>query len=94
MIVAAIRHPVEDYDRWKTAYDAFGPTQEKYGIAGHAVHQVLGNPNQVVVYHQGKDHEALRRFLDSPELKEAMQGAGVSSEPDIQFVQSLDLAEY
>jgi hypothetical protein len=36
----------------------------------------------------------LRAFLDSAELKEVMQRAGVTGPPDIQFVEVVDFAEY
>jgi hypothetical protein len=37
---------------------------------------------------------SLRAFLDSAELKEGMQRAGVSGAPDIRFVEADDFAEY
>ncbi len=89
-----ITHDVKDYAQWKTAYDAFAKTRKEKGIVGDAVNQVLGKPNSVVVYHQARDFKTLRALLNSAELKGAMERAGVTSAPDVQFVQSLDTAEY
>ncbi len=36
----------------------------------------------------------LRAFIDSAELKETMERAGVAGPPDIQFVEVVDFADY
>jgi len=89
-----VKHPVRDYATWRKSYDAFDDFRKKSGIVGHAVNQEAGHPNQVIVYHQAKDPETLRRFVESPELKDAMEKAGVSGPPEIHFVRSVDFAEY
>jgi len=48
----------------------------------------------VIVYHQANDMASLRAFLDSAELKEGMERAGVAEPPDIRFVEVSDFAEY
>ncbi len=89
-----VTHPVEDYDKWRAAYDDFDAYRKDNGIVGHAVNQELGKPNQVIVYHQANDIETLRKFVDSTELKETMEKAGVAGPPDIQFVQVSEWANY
>jgi hypothetical protein len=37
---------------------------------------------------------SLRTFVDSTELKEVMQRAGVTAPPDIDLIQGVDYAEY
>ena len=87
-------HAVENYATWRTAYDELDSFRSQSGIIGNAVNQQLGKPNQVIVYHQAEQLDALRTFVDSTELKEAMQRAGVVGPPDIQFVHVADCAEY
>jgi len=89
-----VTHAVEDYDVWRAAYDDFGDVRKQNGIVGHAVNQELGNPNEVIVYHQANDMSTLRAFLDSTELKEGMERAGVAEPPTIEFVEVVDFAEY
>lgn len=89
-----VTHAVEDYDTWRAAYDEFDDFRRESGIVGHAVNQEVGKPNQVIVYHQSNDMGSLRNFIDSTELKEAMERAGVAGEPDIHFVEVVDFAEY
>jgi hypothetical protein len=89
-----VKHAVEDYDRWRAGYDAFDDYRRQAGIVGHAVNQEIGNPNQVIVYHQAKDLATLRAFVESNELKEKMQEAGVASAPEIHFVESDEFGDY
>lgn len=88
------RHEVKDYRAWRRIYDQFEKTRVQQGIIGHAVNQVLGNPKQVVVYHQARDLNTLRAFGDSAELKQAMERGGVVGAPDIHFVRSVEITQY
>jgi hypothetical protein len=89
-----VTHRVESFETWRAAYDDFDDHRKQIGIVGHAVNQELGNPNQVIVYHQANDLESLRSFVESAELKQRMQSAGVIGTPDVRFVQVADFAEY
>jgi quinol monooxygenase YgiN len=89
-----VTHAVEAYDAWRAVYDDLDYYRRQKGIVGHAVNQELGKPNQVIVYHQANDLDALRAFVDSTEVKEAMQRAGVLGTPDIRFVQVADFTDY
>jgi hypothetical protein len=89
-----VQHDVEDYDKWRTAYDAFDGYRKENGIVGHAVNQELGKPNSVIIYHQANDLDTLRAFLDSAELKSAMENAGVAGPPTVDFVQVSDFGNY
>jgi len=51
-------------------------------------------PVALFVYHPANDMASLRALLDSTELKEGMERAGVAEPPDIRFVEVSDFAEY
>jgi hypothetical protein len=89
-----VMHSVEDYGSWRVEYDQFDEVRRASGIVGHAVSQEFGNPNHVIVYHQAEDLAALHAFVDSAELANAMQDAGVVGDPDIRFIQIEGFAEY
>ncbi len=89
-----VRHRVEDYDTWRAVYDSFDAARTRAGIGGHAVSRDLENPSRVIVYHQADEVATLREFMKSPELREAMQKAGVTGATDIQFVETTELVEY
>ncbi len=89
-----VMHRVENYETWRAEYDAFDGFRRQSGIVGHAVSRALDDPNHLVVYHQADDVAEVRAFVDSAELKQAMQRAGVVGEPDIRFIQVVDFATY
>lgn len=81
-----ISHSVADFDAWLAAYDAADALRRSAGIIGHAANRSLDDPALAVVYHQAETFENLRDFLADPELKAAMEAAGVTSEPEVAFV--------
>jgi len=81
-----IRHTVADFATWQAGYAKAAPIRTTAGVIGHAVNRSHANPNEVVVYHQAETPEALSAFAANPELKGAMQAAGVTSAPTFTFV--------
>ena len=80
-----VSHTVADVDKWLTAYKAAAGIQKQGGIIGNAANQSLDDSNLVIVYHQAETHDALKAFLATPGLKDAMTRAGVTSEPKVTF---------
>ncbi|MFN7985496.1 MAG: hypothetical protein U0Q11_26955 [Vicinamibacterales bacterium] len=86
MPAVMISHTVANLDTWLAGYTAAAAIQEQAGIAGQAANQSLDDPHTVIVYHQAESHDRLKAFLAHPALKDAMQKAGVTSEPQVTFV--------
>lgn len=86
MIVA---HAVKDFAVWKKVYDSLEDVRKRHGIIGAAVNQALDEPNLVTVYHQAEARTELQAFAASPELKAAMQQAGVTGVPEFRFYDAL-----
>ena len=80
-----VSHQVADFDAWLEGYDAADELRSAAGIVGHAANRGIDDPSTVLVYHQAESADALRAFLADPALAEAMQKAGVASEPDVSF---------
>jgi hypothetical protein len=85
-------HEVEDYDAWRKVYDEFDAKRQELGITGDAVNQFADNPNKIAVYHEADSVDTLKKFLESPELKEAMKNAGVKGKPEIHILTVADVA--
>jgi hypothetical protein len=81
-----IRHEVTDYATWRKVYDGFDAERRGLGVSGHAVYRSADNPNDITVWHDFKSAEAAKAFASSPNLKGAMQNAGVKGPPSIWFV--------
>ena len=80
-----IGHTVSDFDAWLEGYDAAEELRKSNGIIGHAANRSIDDPSFAVVYHQAESFDTLRAFLANPDLRAAMENAGVASEPDISF---------
>lgn len=87
MVRMFIRHDVEDYDTWRQAYDDFDEFRRTHGVEDAAVFRDAGEPNRVTVTHDFASLDAARSFADAPELRDAMQEAGVAGPPDIWFAE-------
>jgi hypothetical protein len=81
-----VRHKVADFAAWKQAFDNDTGARADAGIVGHAVNRSVDDPNLVIVYLQASSLDQLRAFASSPSLKETMQRAGVTSAPELSFV--------
>lgn len=77
--VAVVRHQVSDFEAWKQVYDGFTPVQTEHGVRAHQVLRSTDNPNDVIVTHTFDSSEAARTFFAMPELKNAMNEAGVDA---------------
>ena len=79
-----VRHEVSDYATWRKVYDG-DANRKHHGVTGQAVYQSADNPNDVTVTHDFKTLEAAKAFAARPELKAAMEKAGVTGAPQIWF---------
>jgi len=89
-----VMHSVENYETWRAGYDALDSYRRERGIVGQAVSQSYDDPQRLIVYHQARDEQTLRAFVESDVLGQAMQGAGVVGEPDVRFIEIVDFASY
>jgi len=80
-----VRHEVTDYAAWRKVYDAFDATRRKLGVIGQAVYPSIDNPNDVTVTHDFSSADKARAFASPPDLKAAMERAGVKGAPQIWF---------
>ena len=80
-----VRHEVIDYGVWRKVYNDFNKTRKKLGVTAQFVYRLADNPNDVTVTHDFKSMEQAKAFIASPDLKSAMEKAGVKGAPQIWF---------
>lgn len=85
-----IRHTVEDYDKWKPVFDEDAENRRSHGSQGGLLLRNADNPNEIVAFWEIDSLENAHQFVQTPELRERMQRAGVTSQPEITF---MNLAE-
>jgi hypothetical protein len=85
MIRMFARHQVKDYTAWRKVYDDFAPTQKSMGVTSEAVYQSVDDPEDVTVTHDFDTIDQAHAFVESAELRETMQSAGVAGTPSVWF---------
>lgn len=85
MIRMFVRHDVADFDKWLKAYHDFGAERGGMGVIGDAVYRSVVDGNNVTATHDFESLDEAKAFIESPRLREAMEAAGVTSQPDAWF---------
>ncbi len=83
MVRLFVRHRVTDYPAWRKAYDEFDTERRSLGALDHAVFQSVGDPSDVTVWTDFESSAAADSFTSSPQLRAAMERAGVDGAPQI-----------
>jgi hypothetical protein len=83
MATMVVKHKVADFTAWKSVFDEMYNTRASHGWTGHEVLRDSKDPNNVMIVNRAKTLEGCIAYGQSPELKEAMQRAGVISAPEI-----------
>jgi quinol monooxygenase YgiN len=79
------RHQVADYAAFRKGYENAGPMQKAGGVLAEAVYQSADDPTDITVTHEFATMDEAKAFAAKPELKQAMQEAGVVGPPTIWF---------
>jgi len=94
MIWVLVRHKVEDYEKWKPAFDGHHDT---VGAAGGTVGYLMrdaDDPNLVSVAIAWESLERAQAFISSPDLKAKMAESGVVGPPDIYVLEVLEELDF
>jgi hypothetical protein len=78
-----IRHQVADFDTWKAAFDEHGSTRRDHGLADTSLLRDEDDANMVTIVMSTDDPAQARAFLGSDDLRKTMEGAGVTSPPEL-----------
>ncbi len=84
--VFMVKHPVNEYNAWKAEYMAHDSMREAFGISRFVIGRGMDNPNMVLVIDKMTDVQKAKEFSTLPNLKEAMDKAGVSGTPTFAYV--------
>ena len=81
---------VNDYETWKQGYDSHVERRKAAGERAFRVFRNVDDPNTVSVLSVQESVEKVQAFLESPELKAAMQAAGVTEMGRMLIVEETD----
>ena len=89
-----VQHHVQDYEGWKPVFDEHGAVRRQHGATGHRIHRSLDDPNTLVIVNEFATEEGARAFAADPALKDAMQRAGVDTQPQMWFCEEVEATTY
>jgi heme-degrading monooxygenase HmoA len=89
MVHVLVHHKVSDFNRWKEAFDSHLAARKHAGETGCHVFHNLDDPRDIYLLVDWQTVEEARKFMNSPELREAMQQAGVEGAPQVQYLEDV-----
>ena len=87
MAYILVHHKIEDYNKWKPAFDDNAGDRAEHGSTGGKIFRNADEPNDIFVLLEISSVEEGKKFAQSDSLKEAMQKAGVISMPEVYFLE-------
>ena len=89
MTTLSIHLKIAEYSQWRAAFDAMDAVRRQFGQTGCSVFRSASDPLELTVHTQWPSLEQARAYAISPDLKNALQKAGVVSQPEVAFLESL-----
>jgi heme-degrading monooxygenase HmoA len=93
MIYLLVHHKAEDYEKWKHVYDEHEASRKAAGSLGGRLLRNMNDGNEVVIITSWPDSERAQAFATSPDLRAAMQRAGVLGVPEVLFLEEVEQTE-
>jgi len=81
-----IRTKVQDFAKWRAAYDEHLAMRKAAGLTERYLLRNADNPNEVIILFETSDLGSARAFSISAELRQKMRESGVVDESDIFFL--------
>jgi heme-degrading monooxygenase HmoA len=81
------RHTVEDYDAWKSVFDSVSDLRQQNGERSYQILRQGNGSGELIILFEWDSLDNAQRYAASPELREAMERAGVIGKPEILFLE-------
>lgn len=81
-----VQHNVKDFAAWKRVYDSVADMRSSNGELSDHIYRDASDPNKLTVMFKWDSLENAQKYSQSPELKAAMEQAGVEGPPEIYFL--------
>lgn len=81
-----IQHQVKDFAAWKKVFDSSIDLRTASGELSAQVYRDASNPSMITTINKWNSLANAQKFAHSPELKAAMEKAGVLGQPNVSFL--------
>ena len=89
MTTLSVHHKIADYPKWRAVFEEMDTIRRKFGETGYKVFRSAADPLEITVLTEWPSADQARAYATSPDLKAGMQNAGVVSQPDVAFLETL-----
>lgn len=87
MLTVVTHIQVQDYAKWRPVFDELKSLRDAHSLESERVLRSTARPNDVLVEMNWRDTGGARAYMASPELRTAMQRAGVIPPPETLFLE-------
>jgi hypothetical protein len=81
-----VQHHVKDFALWKKVYDSQLSFRKSSGELSDQIFRDVSDPQKLTLMFKWNSVENAQKFAQSPELKAAMEKAGVDGPPTVSFL--------
>lgn len=82
-----VRHKVKDPDKWKTLFEQGGSARQAGGARDSWLFHNVNDPNDLLILFQWDNLEHANQFIQSEDLPQWLQQAGVTDLLDVAFLE-------
>ena len=86
MATMMVQHKVHDFANWKKEFDSVNDFRKSSGELTHQIFHDSSDHNSLTLLFGWDSMENAHKFAHSPELRAAMEKAGVAGPPTITFL--------
>jgi hypothetical protein len=77
---------IGDYAKWRSVFDKNKPLRDSAGFKNIRIYRYSDDANDIVLLGETSDMRKLRKALTAPQLRTAMQEAGVVGQPMVHII--------
>lgn len=85
-LITTVSHSVKDFKVWKAVYDGAGEVRKNGGVHDYLILRSLADENVITVLGSSSSALKFNTFMSNPDLKGAMEKAGVTSKPVVKVL--------
>lgn len=90
MTLLRIQHPVEDFERWKAAFDSDPLDRRGSGVRSYAVHRGVDRPDDAIIDLEFATVDEARAMLTRLEAMWASAPAGITGPPQTWLLETVE----
>ena len=81
-----IQHKVKDFGAWKKVYDSVAGMRKSNGELSDQIFHDASDPNKLTLLFKWDSMANAQKWAQSPDLRAAMEKAGVDGPPSVSFL--------